>query len=51
MILFQILLDLCPNLAERYNGYFDTDGCPDVIPPSSLSDADFDGVTDTLDEL
>ena len=43
-------MDLCPNIAERYNGYFDTDGCPDQIPVSSLSDADFDGIVDTLDD-
>ena len=41
---------MCPNIAERYNGYFDSDGCPDRIPISSLSDADFDGIIDSLDE-
>ena len=28
---------------------FDTDGCPDRIPISTLSDADFDGIIDSLD--
>lgn len=34
------LSDLCPDEAETYNGYQDTDGCPDiraVVPPSSFT--------------
>ena len=42
-------VDLCPTAAERYNGYFDKDGCPDNVPVNSLTDTDFDGFIDTLD--
>ena len=40
---------MCPTAPERYNGYFDTDGCPDNVPVNSLSDADFDGLIDSVD--
>ena len=49
MMQFLMTKILCPTLPERYNGYFDTDGCPDNVYVESLADADFDGVIDYLD--
>ena len=30
-------LDKCPKEAETFNGYQDTDGCPDTVPSESSS--------------
>ncbi len=38
--------DQCPTQAETLNGYQDTDGCPDVVPPT---DTDGDGISDSND--
>ncbi len=40
-------LDLCPTQSETFNGYQDTDGCPDKSIPSN--DRDLDGISDILD--
>ena len=42
-------IDLCPNEPEVYNGYLDTDGCPDVSLDSSFDDKDGDGIADQFD--
>jgi len=37
-------LDLCPFVAETYNGYFDNDGCPDTKPivvPKQESESEY----------
>lgn len=39
--------DGCINQPETINGYQDTDGCPDELPPP---DADSDGIADTSDQ-
>ncbi|MGH7179729.1 MAG: thrombospondin type 3 repeat-containing protein [Tepidisphaeraceae bacterium] len=39
--------DGCINQPETVNGYQDTDGCPDVLPPP---DADADGIADASDQ-
>ncbi len=39
--------DQCITSQETYNGYQDTDGCPDTVP--APSDADADGITDAND--
>jgi outer membrane protein OmpA-like peptidoglycan-associated protein len=36
--------DKCPNDPETYNGFEDTDGCPDTV------DTDSDGIADTVDQ-
>jgi len=40
-------VDTCPNEAENFNNYQDTDGCPDVKPPV---DTDGDGINDDVDQ-
>jgi plastocyanin len=40
-------LDSCPTDPETVNGFQDTDGCPDVVPPPT--DTDGDGIPDSLD--
>jgi hypothetical protein len=43
--------DLCPKVKETFNGYLDTDGCPDEIPPPPPpADYDGDGISDALDK-
>ena len=42
-------IDLCINDPEVYNGYLDTDGCPDVQLDSSFDDKDGDGIADQFD--
>ena len=37
-------------MKERYNGFQDEDGCPDTIAYDSFGDADFDGITDDVDQ-
>lgn len=44
------LNDQCPLQPETYNGYLDTDGCPDVIPPVNNADGDNDGIIDINDQ-
>jgi hypothetical protein len=39
-------VDACPLAPENYNGFQDTDGCPDLAPPD---DTDADGVPDSSD--
>ena len=46
--------DQCLNESENYNGFADTDGCPDVIgisTPStnSFTDSDDDTIPDSID--
>ena len=47
--------DQCLNESENYNGFADTDGCPDVIGAESAvgwntpPDFDLDGYADDLD--
>ncbi|HSA76589.1 MAG TPA: hypothetical protein VLE02_03505, partial [Nitrosarchaeum sp.] len=36
----------CPTQSETVNGFEDTDGCPDVVPPK---DIDGDGILDDVD--
>jgi len=48
------LADSCPLVAENYNNYLDTDGCPDSVPTqsgiiSAFIDTDKDGYYDSLD--
>src|SRR3970040_1144254 len=38
--------DSCPTDPETINGFQDTDGCPDVVPPT---DTDGDGIPDSSD--
>ena len=42
-----IILDLCPNQPETYNGFLDDDGCPDTF--DSKLDSDMDGILDVFD--
>ena len=42
--------DACPLEPERYNGYQDEDGCPDIPPYSSDKDSDQDGIPDSIDQ-
>lgn len=46
--------DLCPKVKENFNGYLDTDGCPDEMPPPppppNNTDTDGDGVIDLYDK-
>jgi hypothetical protein len=39
--------DSCPTDPETVNGYQDTDGCPDAVPPT---DTDGDGISDSIDQ-
>lgn len=39
------LQDACPNQPETYNGYMDSDGCPDTF----IRDSDGDGISDEFD--
>jgi len=39
--------DACPNQKETFNGYQDTDGCPDTVP--TTTDSDGDGIPDASD--
>ena len=45
--------DSCLTEPENYNGFLDTDGCPDVIGAEStvvpITDSDGDGYIDELD--
>lgn len=41
--------DACPTQKETVNGYLDTDGCPDTVPPPTSTDTDGDGIPDTSD--
>jgi len=41
-------LDLCPTQPETYNGFLDSDGCPDSF--YSKLDSDMDGILDVFDE-
>ena len=41
------LRDLCPNQPENYNGFQDTDGCPDSFGSGTATS---DGVLDYADE-
>ncbi|MCV0412095.1 thrombospondin type 3 repeat-containing protein, partial [Nitrosarchaeum sp.] len=38
--------DSCPTDPETINGFEDSDGCPDVVPPT---DTDGDGIPDSSD--
>ena len=38
--------DSCPADPETINGFEDSDGCPDVVPPT---DTDGDGIPDSID--
>ena len=40
--------DKCPKEKETFNGYLDTDGCPDTAPLTAV-DADGDGKADSVD--
>ena len=40
-------LDLCPTQPETYNGFEDTDGCPDTF--DSVIDSDRDGIPNVSD--
>ena len=40
------ILDLCPNVAENYNRFLDTDGCPD---DPIVGDYDQDGISNAVD--
>jgi hypothetical protein len=40
--------DACPTQKETFNGYQDTDGCPDTAPTTS-TDSDADGIPDASD--
>jgi len=35
-------LDKCPKQTETFNGFEDTDGCPDVIPDKEPSNSKYD---------
>src|SRR3989304_4711135 len=39
--------DSCPTDPETFNGFQDSDGCPDVVPPT---DTDGDGISDSIDQ-
>jgi len=39
--------DQCPNQDETFNGYLDSDGCPDTIPDDDYDD---DGIKNSRDE-
>ena len=41
--------DVCIDQKERYNGYQDTDGCPDIPPYLTEKDTDGDGIIDGTD--
>ena len=42
--------DACRLQPETYNGYQDTDGCPDTVPPPTSNDTDGDGILNTNDQ-
>ena len=42
--------DACPLDPERYNGFQDDDGCPDIPPYSSDTDSDLDGIPNSIDQ-
>jgi len=39
-------VDSCPHSPETFNGFEDTDGCPDSVPSI---DSDSDGIPDSID--
>ncbi len=41
--------DACPTQMETFNGYQDTDGCPDTAPVTTSPDTDADGIPDDKD--
>ena len=43
--------DACVDEPENFNGFLDTDGCPDIpgISKSALLDTDYDGIPDEMD--
>ena len=44
-----IKFDFCIFEPETFNGYKDTDGCPDAITDGQFLDADGDGIADKFD--
>ena len=49
MMVFKTKLICVLTEPETYNGYRDTDGCPDVSLDSSFNDRDADGIADQFD--